>query len=177
LAVYLAASVHLIRGSGATRLRFSLAQLLLVFAWLSAHLAAWRISVLVMLEEYAALPTTPPSRCFVCTAVAHGHPRVVRSSVYLDASGTAHRANDQLCYLKAFELLLAASSPRLHRGCRWIYDWMGPRLAAAIVHPVLADLGYLLLKPAEWLARGCLAVAIPGKLEVVRDLYRITSRS
>ena len=70
--------------------------------------------------------------------------------------------NDQLRFLKGFELLLVSLSPRLRRMCRWIYDRVGPGLAATLVHPVLADLGYRVLKPAEWAARACLALAIPG---------------
>lgn len=59
LASYVAVAVYLVRGSGAARFRFSLAQLLLAFGWLSLHLGAWRISFIVMLREYAALPLAP----------------------------------------------------------------------------------------------------------------------
>ena len=83
LASYLAVSIHLVRGDGRTSFRFSLAQLLIAFAWLSAHLGAWRISFLVMLREYASLPTSPSGGCFGCTAVAKGHFRVVRSEEYV----------------------------------------------------------------------------------------------
>jgi hypothetical protein len=34
---------------------------------------------------------------------------------------------------------------------RAIYDRIGPTMAAALVHPLLADLAYVLLKPAEWI--------------------------
>ena len=177
LASYLTVSVYLVCGRGAPKFRFSLAQLLIAFAWLSAHLGAWRISFLVMLREYASLPTSPPAGCFVCTAVAKGHFRVVRSEEYIGPGGTVYRVNAQLRCLKAFELLLASVSPRFHRMCRWIYDRLGPKLAAAIVHPVLADLGYLALKPAEWLAIACLALAIPGEMGLIRDIYRTHRRS
>jgi hypothetical protein len=130
-----------------------------------------------MLREYAALPLTAPSQCFVCTAAAKGHPRVVRSKEYLDPQGMAFRVNDQLRFLKGIELLLASFSPRLHRVCRSIYDRVGPRLAGMMVHPALADLGYLVLKPAEWAARICLAFAIPGETELVRNIYRTRPRS
>jgi hypothetical protein len=162
----------LVRGGGAARFRFSLAQLFLVFGWLSLHLGAWRISFILMLREYAALPLSPPPQCFICAAVATGHPRVVRSEEYLDPNGTAFRVNDQLRFLKGFELLLASLSPRLHRLCRWVYDRVGPRLAATLWHPLLADLGYAILKPAEWAARVCLALVIPGELRLVRNIYR-----
>lgn len=34
---------------------------------------------------------------------------------------------------------------------RRVYDYIGPRLARRLVHPLLADAAYLLLKPFEWL--------------------------
>jgi hypothetical protein len=177
LASYLAASIYLVRRGGAVRLQFSLAQLLLAFGWLSAHLAAWRISFLVMLSEYASLPTSPPGGCFICTAVAKGHARVVRCEPYVGPSGAVYRVNDQLRRLKALELLMNSVSPGLHRRCRWVYDRVGPKLAAAVVHPLLADAGYLILKPAEWVALACLALAIPGEMRLVRNLYRTQESS
>lgn len=172
LASYLAVSMHLVRRGGAARFRFSLGQLLLALGWLSASFGAWRLSFIVMLREYAALPLAPPPQCFVCTAAANGHPRMVRSENYLGPNGATFRVNDQLRSLKAFELLLVSVSPRLHRLCRCVYDRVGPRLAATLVHPALADLGYLVLKPAEWVARVCLALVIPGDLGLVRRIYR-----
>ena len=53
-----------------------------------------------------------------------------------------------------------------------MYDAIGPKLAAMIVNAVLADLAYLALKPAEWFAWACLALAIPGETELVQSLYR-----
>ena len=169
LASYAATSYYLIRGSG-SGLRFSLAQLLGFVTWFAAHCGAWRLSFLWMLEEYSRLPTQP-SGCFVCTAVAHGHPRVVRGEDYLARNGMVYRVNDQLRVLKAFELLLMSFSPKSHRACRWIYDRLGPRLAAKLVHPALADVGYFALKPFEWLALVCLGLAIRGKLGLVYRLY------
>ncbi len=175
LATYSAVSIYLLRWSGATPFRFSLAQLLSAFGWLSAHLAAWRISFLAMLDQYARLPLSPPGGCFVCTAVAQGHARVVRSQSYVAPDGAVFRVNDQLRRLKALELLLASVSPRCHRRCRWLYDRLGPRFAALLVHPLMADLGYLALKPAEWLAWACLQVVLCGDMQRVRDLYRTPS--
>ena len=68
--------------------------------------------------------------------------------------------------------MLASISPPFHRFCRRVYDAIGPKLAAMIVNAVLADLGYLALKPAEWFAWACLALAIPGETELVQSLYR-----
>jgi len=170
LAAYFITSFYLICGSTA-KLRFSLAQLLGFVSWFAAHCGAWRLSFLWMLEEYSRLPTTPPQRCFVCTAVASGHPRVVQGEDYFAPNGTAFRVNDQLRILKAFELLLVSISPKSHFVCRWIYDRLGPRLAALLVHPLLADVGYLLLKPVEWTALVCLRLAISGELGLIYRLY------
>ena len=104
-----------------------------------------------MLEEYSRLPTAPPSGCFVCTAVAGGHRRVVRGEEFLGANGSAYRVNDQLRVLKALELLLMSVSPQGHLACRWVYDRLGPRLATMLVHPLLADMGYF----AETGRMGC----------------------
>jgi hypothetical protein len=170
LAAYVVASFRLIRG-GEARFRFSLAQLLGFVSWFAAYCGAWRLSFICMLDEYSRLPTTAPSECFVCTAAAGGHRRVVGSELYFAPNGTAYRVNDQLRVLKAFELLLAGISPRSHRACRWIYDRLGPRLAAMLVHPALADVGYFALKPVEWIALVGLRLATGGKMEVIFSLY------
>ena len=86
-------------------------------------------------------------------------------------TGAVWRVNDQLRYLKAFELLLLSISPRLHGACRWAYDRVGPQLAAWLVRPLLADLAYACLKPAEWLARGCLSLILTQSADRVRRLY------
>ena len=170
LASYLVASFRLIRGSEARR-QFNSAELLGPVSWFAAHCCAWRVSFIWMLEEYARLPATPAGRCFVCTAVAKGHLRVVHGADYLASDGTVYRVNDQLRALKAFELLLASISPKSHRACRRIYDRVGPRVAAMLFHPVLADVAYFALKPAEWIALLCLGLAIPGKIRLIYDLY------
>ena len=170
LASYSVVSFTLIRRSEGG-LRFSLAQLLGSVTWFAAHCSAWRASFIWMLEEYSRLPTTPPKQCFVCTAVAKGHSRLVHGEDYLAPNGMAYRVNDQLRSLKAFELLLLSISPQSHLAGRWIYDRLGPRLAAMLVHPVLADVGYFVLKPVEWIALVCLGLAIPGKMGLICGLY------
>jgi hypothetical protein len=174
LSAYATVAIGFVRGCDAARLRFSLAQLFALVGALAAHLAAWRLSFVWMLEEYAKLPLTKPGGCFVCSAVANGHATVVHSEAWLMSDGTTCRVSDQLRTLKAFELLLVAISPGFHRRCRWVYNRIGPRAAALLCHPLLADAGYFLLKPPEWFARVCLAVAIPGQMRLVRELYRAT---
>ncbi len=172
VASYSAMAIYAFRNSGVKRLRFSLAQLLGVVTWLAAYLGAWRTSVLWMLQEYAKLPTTPPEGCYVSTAAARGHRRLVGAEEYAARSGKVYRVNDQMRYLKAAELLLAALSPPAHRVCRQIYDLIGPKLAARLVHPLLADAAYLSLKPAEWLCRAGLALLLPDRGQSIRRVYR-----
>ncbi len=50
-------SIHALRHSGVERFRFSLAQLMGGLTWFAAYMAAWRVAVDWMLEEYAKLPT------------------------------------------------------------------------------------------------------------------------
>ena len=129
-------------------------------------------SYLVMLQEYAKLPKTPPGNCYICTAAARGHRRLVRSEERLLPGGTVRRVNDQTRYFKAAELLLAAVSPGGHRLCRRIYDCLGPRLAALLIHPVVADVAYLSLKPLEWAVRAGLALLLPECHASIKRLYR-----
>jgi hypothetical protein len=170
LACYLHTSVHLIYGNK-DRLRFGLSQLFGLSTWFAGHCGAWRLSYLLMLEEYSRLPKNPPNNCFICTAVTNGHPRIVHGEGYHASDGTICRVNDQLRVLKAFELLLLGVSPKSHFACRWIYNRFGPRFAAMIVHPLLADAGYFLLKPVEWLAVVCLGFALRGKTDLIYRLY------
>ena len=124
-----------------------------------------------MLHEYSRLPTSPPDDCYVSTAAARGHRSLVRSREHVSRGGNVYVVNAQMRYLKAAELLLASVSPAAHRGCRLMYDRVGPVLASALVHPVLADAAYLGLKPAEWLARGVLALVLPEQGDVIGGLY------
>lgn len=171
VASYAAMSILLFRDGGAERLRFTLAQLMGVVAWAAAWLGAWRGSFLWMLHEYSKLPTSPPDDCYVSTAAARGHRRLVGSEEQVSCCGKVLLVNAQMRHLKAAELLLASVSPRMHRACRWVYDRIGPVLASALVYPVLADAAYLGLKPAEWFARGVLALVLLGQGHVIGGLY------
>jgi hypothetical protein len=117
--------------------------------WLGALGTAWRFAVVRMWEVYATLPPQPPE-CYVATAAANGHPRVVRSWPATARDGRTFRVNRQLQRLKLAELALQATCPPGHRLLRRVYDALGPRLARRLHPPLLADAAYLLLKPAEW---------------------------
>ena len=145
LFTYVCASWEVLR-SLKQRWRVSLSAILIAFAWLSANFAAWRMAILAAIEEYSRLPTEAPPRCFIVTAAAQGHPRLVGSRDL----GQAFPVNRQLQRLKAAELVLAVTLPRTHRRLRRLYNRVGPRVARGIHTAWLADVSYLLLKPLEW---------------------------
>jgi hypothetical protein len=129
--------------------------------WLVLYTGAWWLSWQKMMELYAALPEYPP--CYIVTAAAQGHPAFVKSKPVGSGEQTL-RVNAQLQYLKAAELALLALAPGIHHIVRAVYDVVGRRLARSIVHPLLADLVYLSLKPAEWIVRLILRL-LPGEVE------------
>ncbi|KPJ52463.1 MAG: hypothetical protein AMS16_06345 [Planctomycetes bacterium DG_58] len=143
---------------------------LVASTWMTAYAVAWWYALLKMFEAYAALPTSPPS-CYVATAAARGHGRLVKSEPVVLGHGTALHVNPQMRTLKCAELLLKAASPRIHRTCRRIYDTLGPPLAACLVHPVLADAAYLALKPVEWLAKAVMRLLIPKADDLADRIY------
>jgi hypothetical protein len=170
---YGSAAIWLIMRRGTPYFRYTLAQLLTAMTALAANFAAWRTAYQIMLDEYARLPTAAPHDCFVCSAAARGHSIVVRSATFCRAGGESIVVNDQLRTLKALEILILSLSPAAHRGLRKVYDCVGPRLAAALVHPLAADAGYFALKPIEWPARLLLCVVLHKRVALIARLYRV----
>lgn len=171
LAANLAMAVHIVR-LRAARFQFQIWQLFAWTSWFAAYLAAWRFTVNSALQAYAALPVDPPSsNCYIATAAACGHPRIVGSREVQGAAGATFRANRQLAYLKCGEIALQALSPKLHGNLRLVYDRVGPPLARALRNRWLADVAHLGLKPAEWMTRIALGILAPGSLNVARKLY------
>lgn len=140
---YLIASIRLFRLTG--QRRFSLLALLLSMTWLSALGATWRAAWTRALVAYSQLPTEPPQDCFIVAAASRGHVRVVGS--WKTRSGRI--VNRQLLRFKAFELMLAAVAPSVHRRLRSIYNRVGPPIARRIRSPLAADVVFVLLKPLE----------------------------
>ena len=144
--------------------RLSLKMAMMIVTWLSANFAAWRFAVNLMLAEYAALPTEPPDDCFIASAAAKGHSRFVGARCDTPING-------QLRTLKAGELILRHTAPRLHRNIRTIYNEFGPRAARLLRNRWLADAAYLGLKPCEWFASLLLVIAkVPRRR--VDTIYR-----
>jgi hypothetical protein len=154
-------------------LQFSLAQLMCIVSWFGGYFAAWRVAYLIVIQEYAKLPSTKPSEdCYICTAAARGHRRWVRSEEYRTSKGGVFRVNDQLRCFKAFELLLLTVSPKIHQLCRGIYDFIGPFMAAMIIYPFIADVAYTILKPLEWICQGVLFLITRDTKRCFRLLYQ-----
>jgi hypothetical protein len=131
--------------------RWSLLSLLAVSTWATCLFGAWRRAMDLAIQEYASLPAENPN-CFVCSAAARGHRQLVRSEpVCIDGSRVIW-VNRQLRVLKAFELGLKIAAPRVHQAIRRTYNWGGPPLARRLKSPWAADVAYLALKPAEWIA-------------------------
>jgi hypothetical protein len=81
------------------------------------------------------------------------------------------QVNGQLQRLKCAELALMAVSPRVHEVLRRMYDVVGKALARRIKNPFLADVAFLLLKPAEWFAIFILKNIVPEIEAVSRRIY------
>jgi hypothetical protein len=141
-----------------------------LLAWLGAYGVAWRLAVLRMLQAYAALPPTPPE-CYIASAAARGHPRLVRSRPAVAGDGRSFPLNRQTQRLKCAELAVQAAWPAGHRFLRRAYDALGPRLARRLRRPLLADAAYLLLKPLEWGSWAVLRAMLPQAGPLVGRLY------
>lgn len=142
-----------------------------LIAWLGTYAIAWRYDIMKMFELYAALPPQPPPDCYIATAAAQGHPRVVGSRLVQREDGRSMQVNGQLQVLKFAELALLAVKPRWHTALRRMYDVVGKALARRIHSPLLADIAYLLLKPFEWLARWLLEMIVPEVDALTEKIY------
>jgi hypothetical protein len=141
-----------------------------ITAWSIAYTIGWRYDILKVFEMYSSLPTQPPN-CYIATAAAQGHPRIVGSQMVHRADGKSMRVNGQLQRLKCVELALMAVNPSLHKVFRKIYDVVGKALAQRMTNPFVADVAYLLLKPAELFAIFILKKIVPEIESVSRRMY------
>jgi hypothetical protein len=115
----------------------------------------WAASVVESQRLYRQLPDVAPN-CFVVTAASRGHPALVGACWRRGPDGRLHRVNAQLLAFRALEAVGRARWPAVHARCRRVYDVWGPRMAACVRRRWAADAAYLLLKPAEWVARAIL---------------------
>jgi hypothetical protein len=138
--------------------------------WLVAFIEAWRFGILKTLELYAALPANPPN-CYIATAAARGHARIVGSREVILANGQSMRVNAQLQRLKCGELALLETFPYMHKTLRIIYDVVGKKLARRMQNPFLADVAYIFLKPFEWITILALQLFAPQAIKISNKLY------
>ncbi len=117
-----------------------------------------------MRSEYYALP--PHSPCFIATAAARGHRWLTGAEQVGDM-----RVSEQLRVFKLAEIALACAAPTWHRRLRAVYDRIGPALAARVKNRWLADVAYLLLKPAEYCARAAFLILLDDPRRLWRRLY------
>ena len=114
-------------------------------AWLATWTVMWRSSIVLMLEEYAKLPTNPA--CYVCGVAAQGHRWITRAKRTSDGR---HWVSPQLRQIKFLELSLMAAFPRLHAILRSGYDVAGPPIAKTLSgSQSIATLGHLALMPLQ----------------------------
>ncbi|MGD8457048.1 MAG: hypothetical protein PVF83_11730, partial [Anaerolineales bacterium] len=141
-----------------------------LIAWLVPFLVSWRLAYIKMLQIYSSFP--PPPHCYIATAVAKGHPSFVKSKPVDFRDGCVVWVNAQLRTFKCAELLLSVIWPKVHQIIRAIYDVFGPPLARLIVHPIQADLVYIILKPVEWVIKIIMRIIIPDFERSVDSIYK-----
>ncbi len=126
--------------------------LFLIFGWLSILLFSIfeKISIAKSFSNKLLPEPLPLSDCFIVSAAANGHPRIVKSTIN---TNTGKIVNYQLYIFRTFEAKLASSFPKIHRKLRIIYNQIGPCIAKQICYKWQADMIYLLLKPLEWTVR------------------------
>lgn len=142
--------------------------------WSGLGVTAVTLAVLRMNERWAALPEIPHDDCFVATAAARGHPRVVGSVPVRLADGRVLLVTRQLRALKAFELALAALLPHAHRALRLVYDRVGPPVAARL-GPTTATLAWVALLPAQWVAELTLRALLRDADRLIARIYARTT--
>jgi hypothetical protein len=98
------------------------------------------------------VPPVPHGAEYFCTVATGGHTRVVKPLRMGIRGGQRIVVNRQLCVMNAFEELLQQKTPHFQRLLRRCYDAVGCPVAKRIKTPVFADIAYIVMKPAEWLA-------------------------
>ena len=130
-----------------------------------SSLPFWIISALWSHRIFESLPKNrPATTCFVATAAMEGHPILVGPFIEISRNGHTRRANHQLIALWSLEARWQQLSPISHAAFRHIYNRIGPIVAQRITSPWLADVIYVALKPAEWIARITVLFTAPRNL-------------
>ena len=141
---YIARAVHTIRTQPIDSTKLTIA--------LGSSLPFWALSVWWSYKTYLSLPDHVES-CFVVTAASRGHRGIVGPHFNVVRRRCHRVANYQLATFWTFEALWRKTAPRSHAAFRRIYNIIGPIIARRITSPWIADVVYVLLKPAEFFAR------------------------
>lgn len=130
--------------------------------------STWYVTISSALTRYNELPVS--SDCYVATAAATGHARIVGSAPGVDGIGV----NRQLQTLKAGEIVLRTLLPRTHAQLRRIYDRLGPPASDVVRrHRLLADVAYVCLLPAHLIVGVMLRIVLAQpERKLVGGIYR-----
>ena len=127
--------------------------------WLTGLATTVAAKVLLAFQHYASLADQPPDNCFIVSAAATGHRRLVGRR----AGADGRIDNLQLRRFRALEGRLRTGCPALHARLRRVYNRLAPPVARVVAaNPLLADATYLALKPLEWLAAMVLHARSPS---------------
>ncbi|MEG0551797.1 MAG: DUF6688 family protein [Vagococcus sp.] len=128
-----------------------LASLVLLGQEPDAYIKAWTETSDWNLSEKISPPNVEVDEHYLCTVAASGHRNVVKPQRKGVRHGHEVVVNRQLCIANAFEQILEEKTPKIHRVIRGSYDKYGYPVARKITSPLIADIIYFLMKPAELL--------------------------
>jgi hypothetical protein len=136
--------------------------------WLDRADGALRVVTATCGHLLSAAPVEViPEGChYLCTVAAEGHAWLVKPERLGRRRGVTIVVNRQLALANAFEDLLHDRWPRFGRFARRVYDRVGLPVSRYLRRPILADLVYLLMKPAEWAFYAALLLLDRGDPEV-----------
>lgn len=112
---------------------------------------AWTQTSDWTLSQQIAPPNVEMDEHYLCTVAAAGHRKVVKPHRMGVRHGHRVTVNRQLCIANAFEQIMEERIPTIHRWVRGLYDTYGYPFAKKVRSPYLADIIYVLMKPAEYL--------------------------
>ena len=111
---------------------------------------AWTETSDWTMSQQVSPPNLHEDMHYLCTVAASGHEKVVKPLRVGKRHGHKVIVNRQLCVANAFEQLIQEKTPKFHRAVRGAYDKYGYPIAKHIRSRFVADLVWIIMKPAEW---------------------------
>lgn len=111
---------------------------------------AWTETSDWTMSQQVSPPNLEADMHYLCTVAASGHEKVVKPLRVGKRHGHKVIVNRQLCVANAFEQLIQEKTPKFHRAVRGAYDKYGYPIAKHIRSRFVADLVWIIMKPAEW---------------------------